>query len=268
MCAMTIRTGAAAAVGTTLGALGALGGLGAGPVPAADAASNGTSAQAEYTAAIKAVGKKGVHFSSTALQNGVHLTVVGDTGSTSGAQTLVVKNGNTTEHMNAVVVGSTGYVTGNAAALHHVIGLTSGQSSKYAGKWLSFPASNTSLGELVSGLLNSQVATELQMSGPFSYGKPTTLQGQHVLTIHGNVATENGNKVPVVLYVPATGTPLPSEEVTNPGSAGGSTAIHGTVSFTNWGENVTQKAPAHAVSLLKLVPASDGGSSTTAPAGG
>ncbi|HUC05302.1 MAG TPA: hypothetical protein VL961_07870, partial [Acidimicrobiales bacterium] len=147
MCPSTIRTAAAVAAGTGLGALGVLGGL-AGPAPAADAASSATTAQAEYNAAIKAVGTKGVHFASTALQTGVHLTVVGDTGTTSGAQTLVVKNGNSTEHMNAVVVGSTGYVNGNAAALHHVIGLTSSQSSKYAGKWLSFPASNSSLGEL------------------------------------------------------------------------------------------------------------------------
>ena len=45
----------------------------------------------------------------------------------------MVKNGNLTEHMTALLVGSTGYINGNATALHHVIGLTSGQSSKYAG---------------------------------------------------------------------------------------------------------------------------------------
>jgi len=268
MCPSTIRTAAAAAAGTGLGALGVLGGLAAGPAPAADAASSATTAQAEYNAAIKAVGTKGVHFASTALQNGVHLTVVGDTGTTSGAQTLVVKNGSSTEHMNALVVGSTGYVNGNAAALHHVIGLTSSQSSKYAGKWLSFPASNSSLGELVSGLLDSQVATELQMSGPFTYDKATTVQSQHVLAVRGSVATENGDKVPVLLYVPATGAPLPVEEVTNPGSGGGKSSIHGTVTFSKWGESVSQKAPAHSVSLLKIVPSSAGGSTTTAPAGG
>ena len=43
--------------------------------------------------------------------------MTGDAGSTSGAQTLVVKNKSITERMSAKVVGSTGYVNGNEAAL-------------------------------------------------------------------------------------------------------------------------------------------------------
>ena len=219
------------------------------------------------TAAIKAVGTKGVHFESTALQSGISLTVVGDTGATSGAQQLTVKKGSTTEHMSAVVVGSTGYIKGNAAALHNVIGLTSAQSSKYANQWLSFPTSNTSLEELVSGLLNSQVSSELQMSGPFTYGTATTVHGQAALVVRGSVSTESGSKVPTVLYVPATGAPLPIEEVTNPGKSSGSSDIHGTVTFSKWGEATSEKAPTHSVSLLKLVPPTSGATSTTAPAG-
>ena len=43
---------------------------------------------------------------------------------------------------------------------------------------------------------------------------------------------------------------------------GGTSAIHGVVTFSNWGENKSQSAPAGAFSLLKLVPASS--SSSTA----
>ncbi len=263
----TIRIAAAAAVVAGSG-LGALGALTAGPSPAADAASSGQSAQAEYNAALKAVGTKGVHFDSTALQGGVGLTVVGDTGTTSGGQTLTVKNGKTTEHMAAVVVGSTGYVDANAAALHNVIGLSSSQSSKYAGKWLSFPTSNSSLSELVGGLLDSQVATELHMSGPYTFGAATTVHGQHVLVVRGHVSSQSGSAVPVSLYVPSTGSPLPIEEVTNPGTSGGSSSIHGTVTFSKWGESISQKAPAHSESLLKIVPPTSGATTTTAPASG
>ena len=45
-----------------------------------------------YNAALKAVGTKGVHFSSVAKQNGAELDVSGDAGTTSGAQSLVVKS--------------------------------------------------------------------------------------------------------------------------------------------------------------------------------
>jgi hypothetical protein len=225
-------------------------------------AAGSTSATAEYQAALKAVGSQGVHFDSTASQSGATLDVSGDAGKTSGSQALVVKNGSVTERMTARVVGSTGYVTGNAAALQHVIGLTAAQSSKYASKWLSFPTSNSGLDELVGGLLSSQVSKELEIGGPFTYGTATTVAGQQALAIKGSVATSTGSKVPVVLYVPSSGSPLPIEEVTNAGNAGGSSAIHGTVSFTKWGENKSQTAPTHTVSLLKLVPPTS--SSTTA----
>ena len=82
------------------------------------------------------------------------------------------------------------------------------------------------------------------------------MAGQKATAIKGSVATQSGGKVPVVLYVPASGTPLPIEEVTNAGSSGGSSAIHGTVTFSHWGENKSQAAPTHTTSLLKLVPAS------------
>jgi len=215
-----------------------------------------SAATAKYNAALKAVGTKGVHFSSVAKQDGATLTVTGDAGSTSGAQTLVVKNKGVTERMSAKVVGSTGYVNGNTAALAGVIGLTKAESTKYAGKWLSFPTSNTSLAELVGGLLSSEVAKELEVSGPYTFGKSATVAGQQATGILGSVATESGSKVPVMVYIPATGSPLPIQEVTNAGNAGGASAIHGVVTFSNWGEDKSQSAPAGAFSLLKLVPAS------------
>jgi hypothetical protein len=227
----------------------------------AAASAGSAAATAQYNAALKAVGSQGVHFASVAKQSGAELDVSGDAGTTAGAQTLVVKNKNLTEHLNALVVGSTGYVKGNQAALAHVIGLTTAESKKYANKWLSFPTSNQSLGELVGGLLSSQVEKELEIGGPYTYGKSTTVNGVKATAIKGSVATESGSKVAVVLYIPASGTPLPIKEVTNAGG-NSSTGIVGTVTFSNWGENKSQTKPAHTTSLLSLVPASS--SSTTA----
>ena len=122
--------------------------------------------------------------------------------------------------------------------------------------------SNTSLAELVGGLLSSEVGKELEVSGPYTFGKSATVAGQQATGILGSVATESGSKVPVMVYVPATGSPLPIQEVTNAGNAGGASAIHGVVTFSNWGEDKSQSAPTGAFSLLKLVPASSG--STTA----
>ena len=241
-------------------ALAALAALAAGP-GAAGAAT--PSAQTEYRASLNAAGSQGVHFTSVATQSGVTIHVDGDTGDTSGAQSLTVKKGTVSEHMNALVVGSTGYVKGDKTALHNVIGLSNALARKYAGTWLSFPTSNSALGQLVGGLLNSEVTSELQMSGPFTYGAVTTVNGQQARAVHGFVSTQSGSKVPVILYVASTGAPLPIQEVTNPGGAGGASAIHGTVTFSHWGEATSEKAPGKSFSLLKLVPSATSGATST-----
>ena len=243
-----------------IAAAGAVAMVGAAIAIPGQASATGPSAQAEYNAAIKAAGTQGVHFASTAAESGTTIQVSGDTGATSGAQTLVVRKGNVSEHVNTLVVGSTGYLKANATALRNVIGLSTSQASKYAGKWLSFPTSNASLGQLVGGLKNSQVAGELGMSGPFTYGTATTVGGHQAVAIKGAVSTNSGTSVPVVLYVASSGKPLPLQEVTNPGAAS-SSAIHGVVTFTHWGEKTQEKAPSSSVSLLKLIP------SQTTPAG-
>jgi len=256
------RRHAAAAPGGSgaLAALAALAVLAAGPGTAGAAT---PSAQTEYRASLNAVGSQGVHFTSVATQSGVTIRVDGDTGNTSGAQSLTVKKGSLSEHVSAMVVGSTGYVKGDTTALHNVIGLSNALARKYAGTWLSFPTSNSALGQLVGGLLNSEVTSELQISGPFTYGAVTTVNGQRARAVHGFVSTQSGSKVPVVLYVAATGAPLPIQEVTNPGGGGGSSAIHGTVTFSHWGEATNEKAPGKSLSLLKLVPSATSGATST-----
>jgi hypothetical protein len=264
------RIAAVTTTGLAVASVAALAAI-AGPAGVAGAAGTTTTtaaaagdpvATAQYNAALKAVGSMGVHFASVAKQNGAELDVSGDAGSTSGTQNLVVKQKGITERMTARVVGSTGYVQGNDVALQHVIGLTKADSSKYAGKWLSFPTSNQGLGQLVGGLLSSQVSKELEIGGPYTYGQKATVAGQKATAIKGSVATQSGGKVSVVLYIPASGSPLPIQEVTNAGNSGGASAVHGVVTFSHWGENKSQTAPAHAMSLLKLVPASQGSSTT------
>ena len=123
---------------------------------AAGAVGTGTVAKAKYQAAMKAASAQNVHYVSKATEQGVTLEVIGDTGRTSGSQVLEVQNGSTVEDLAVVLIGSTGYLRGNVAALETVLGLTSKQSATYANKWLSFPTSNTSLAELVSGLRDSR----------------------------------------------------------------------------------------------------------------
>jgi hypothetical protein len=216
----------------------------------ADAA---TSAKTEYQAALKAAAAQNVHYVSKATEQGIALEVIGDTGKTSGSQVLEVKSGSTTEELAVVLIGSTGYLRGNDAALQKVLGLTAAQSTTYTNMWLSFPTSNTALAELISGLRNSDVASELQMTGPYTLGGTKKIAGQTTQAIKGTAATSSGTKVPIVLYVNATGTPRPVEEVTNPKAK--SASIEGTVTFSKWGEKTHPKAPTTSIPLVPLLPA-------------
>ena len=257
----------------TLGSLAALAALAltALPVGAAGATTTttaaGASAESQYQAAVKAATGRGVHFVSVASQDGVSIRVVGDAGATSGHQTLVVSKGSLTERVTEELVGKTAYLQANSAALERVIGLTNAESTKYAGTWLSFPSSTQGLSQLVGGLLDSQIASEIAMSGPYTLGDPASVNGQKVVAIEGQQATSTGTKATTVLYVPTSGTRLPVEEVTNPGKNGGGSAVHGTVTFSNWGETTSVTRPAHSRSLLAVARTSTG-SSTSTTAGG
>jgi hypothetical protein len=212
-----------------------------------------TSAKSEYQAALKAAGAQNVHYVSKATEQGTGLLVVGDTGKKSGSEKLTVKQGATTESISVLLVGSTGYVKGNNAALQKVLGLTEAQATTYMNKWLSFPTSNTSLAELVTGLRNTDVASELQMGGPYTLGGTKKIGGQLTQAIKGTAATSSGTKVPIILYVSASGTPRPVEEVTNP--KGNASSVEGTVTFTNWGETTDPQKPASSAPLVPLLPA-------------
>jgi hypothetical protein len=209
-----------------------------------------TSARSEYQAALRAARSANVHYVSEATQDGVFLEVVGNTGTTSGSQVLVIQSGTTVETLGVILVGSTGYVRGNAIALQKIIGLTAAQSTAFTNTWLSFPATETHLADLVGGLRNSDVATELTMDGPYSFGATKKIAGHAVRGIKGSAHEASGSTVPIELFVQTGGTPRPVEEVT--GAAKGSTGIQGTVSFSRWGEKNHATAPTNSVPLASL----------------
>jgi hypothetical protein len=211
-------------------------------------------AKSKYHPAIKAAAAQNVHYVSTATEQGISLEVVADTGKTSGSQTLEVQKGSTTEELSVVLIGKTGYVRGNVSALESVLGLTAAQSSSYENRWLSFPTSTGSLSELVSGLLDSEVAPELEMTGPYTFGGTKVIGGHLTQAIKGTAASSSGTKVPIVLYVESSGTPRPVQEITNPNAK--SSDIRATVTFSNWGEVTHPVAPARSVPLVPLLPAS------------
>ena len=210
-------------------------------------------AQATYKAALAYAATQNVHYVSKATQGAAVLSVTGDTSPTAGTQSLIVKSTAATETLTTALIGKTGYVRGNGAGLAHILGLTAAEATTYTNKWLSFPTGNQQLDALVSGLRNKDVAAELKMSGPFSFGSATTIGGQSAQAVKGFISDSTGKKVATTLYVQSGSTPRPLQEVTT--STPGKTSVAGSVTFSNWGQQTHVSKPSHAVSLLSLAPA-------------
>jgi hypothetical protein len=223
----------------------------AGVCAVSSSAGAATSAKSEYQAAIKAASAQGVHYVSKATQEGG--VTIADTGKDSGSEKITLKQGSTTESLSILLVGAKGYIKSNDAALQKVLGFSTTQAATYKNKWLSFPTSNTTLAALVEGLRTSDVAAELHMSGPYTFGGTKTINGEATRAIKGTAATSSGTKVPIILYVNATGTPRPVEQVVNPKAM--SSSIQGTITYSNWGEATDPKAPAASTPLAPLLPA-------------
>jgi hypothetical protein len=212
-----------------------------------------TSAQSEYEAALESTGTQNVHFVSDSIEQGERVDEVGDTGKSSGSLMVNVQSGSTTQTLAILLIGSKGYLEGNEAALKKIMGLTTAQATEYTNRWLSFPTSDSSLNALVSGLLTSHVASEIRMSGPYTFGKTKVIEGHDTQAILGTAPTSSGTKVPIVLYVESSGIPRPVEEITEPGAKG---SISGSVTFSQWGEQTDPVAPKKSVPLLPLLNAS------------
>jgi hypothetical protein len=235
-----LTLGAAALVGTVT-------------VPAASVGASSPTPQALYQSAIAESGTQSVHYLSRALENGVVLEVIGDTGRSSGSQVLVIESKSSIESLEVLLIGATGYVRGNATALEKIMGLSEAEATANLDNWLSFPAGDKALSEVVGGLRNADIPGELAMTGPYTLTGKKKIEGKETYGIGGFASTSGGGSLPMVLYVETGKVHRPVEEVTNPKQQ--SNEIEEVVEFSRWGEKNHPKAPKTSVNLATLLDA-------------
>ena len=144
---------------------------------------------------MKAAGAENVHYVSKATEQGISLEVVGDTGKTSGSQVLEVQKGSTTEELSVLLIGSTGYRPGQRRRAGEGPGPDRGAVQRLPEQMAvaSRPAT-APLSELVSGLRDAEVAPELEMTGPYTFGGTKMIGGHVTQAIKGTAATLVGNE--------------------------------------------------------------------------
>ena len=224
----------------------ALAALSGAPPVAASSHATTPDASTLYREALATTKSWSVHYESASTVSQVSLLETGDSGPASGTQTVATGKSGVTDTITIDVIGGLTYVKGNAGGFQALVGMNAATAQQVAGRWIEFSTTSATFAQVVAGVRSHDVANELELKGPLTLGRATTLDGIAVDAIKGT-QTYAKKKERVVLYVRAHGRHVPVEEdaVDSKGKPNG--ALH--VAYSHWGETVRPEAPQGAVPI-------------------
>jgi hypothetical protein len=215
--------------------------------PAGAASRPALDASTLYRDALASTRSWSVHYVSTSTQSKVTLHETGDAGPASGTQTVSAGKGSLADTITIYVIGGITFVNGNAGGLEALAGLDAAEAAVASDRWIDFATTDTAFSQVVAGVRSRDVATELELKGPLTLGRPRTLDGLGVEAVDGTQVDPRHRSSHVVLYVRATGTHVPVEEDSVDPRGRATSALH--VVYSNWGEQVRPEAPSGALPL-------------------
>ena len=188
-----------------------------------------------------------VHYVSTSSAPGHSVRIVADVGRGRGIQRITVTSHGNSGPATVLVVGRSAYIRGDAFTLHNFFPLTQAQAVRYAGKWISIPATSGAYSAVAADATFASFLADLLPSEHLALVR-ATIAGRKSLGVRGTVA-QGGLELVETVYAPAGGTPLPFEEKAAPAGHPGTSLAH----MSRWNEPVRVAAPAHAVPLSTVV---------------
>jgi hypothetical protein len=188
-----------------------------------------------------------VHYVATSAVGDESVRVTADSATAAASQEIVLRVGKGIGHVTARLVDSTAYFRGNALGLEDYLGMPSRLAPKYVGRWISFSSSTKSYPSIAKSMSVSSAINQISVDAPLSGSRKVSSNGRSAVSIRGTTTSLSsaGNKGTAVLYVSATGRPLPiayrgtGEQKKKPET--------GTVTYSRWGEAVSPRAPATSV---------------------
>jgi hypothetical protein len=197
-----------------------------------------------YTSSLAAArAQHSVHYVAATVFPGRAVTIVGDAARDRGIQRITVRQGAQTGHVTVIVVANVAYVRGDAPTLQSYMGFTAADATRYGGRWLSIRPSQARFKPVAEAVRLVSTIGELAMPPPFTATPPATVAGQRVKGVRATF-TRSGQKLVETLYVRASGSPLPVEQV-----AATTSGVGLSTTFSRWNEAVRVAAPAGAIPL-------------------
>jgi hypothetical protein len=185
-----------------------------------------------------------MHFTVTGRSSSGETTDVQNASSDAGNQVIRNPHGTLTARM----VGGVGYFRASAAVLAQI--LPGKPVSRFAGRWIAAGPGDPGYADITEGLTLGSALAEFTPTGTLTSTGPQTVDGEAIIGVKGVAAANTGvpQGQPAILYVKATGQPLPVSYQAGVG------ADREVATFSHWGEAVHPAAPAHPVPITSLMP--------------
>jgi len=196
------------------------------------AAASPSQAIALMTAAVHEAGS--VHVVTSIQIQGQTATYVNDSTSHSGKEIITAG----TAQVTAIVVGGTAFVKANLSAMSEMFQTSAAGSQHFANAWLSLPSSDPAYNKIAQTLTLGSLLQQVTPTRPLTKLGPATVNGRSVIGVRGQLPGGGS----ATLYISATGSPLPVEEISGP-SGGRTTSV-----FGGWGVSVNVAPPSGAIS--------------------
>jgi hypothetical protein len=188
-----------------------------------------------------------VHYVSFGTSAGHTIQMVADVGRGRGIQRITFKSNGKSGPATVLVVRRSAYIRGNDFTMRSFFGFTPAQAARYAGKWISVPATSGAYSGLAADATFASFLSDLLPSRHLAVVR-ATVAGKTSVGLRGTVL-QGGEKLVETVYAPAHGAPLPFEsKAVAPGHPGTSVTR-----MSRWNEPVQLAAPAHAVPISTVL---------------
>lgn len=193
-----------------------------------------------------------VHYVATSTVGDESIRVTADTATASASQAIVLDIGKVTGHVTGRLVDNAVYFRGDTVGLEDYVGMPTTLAPKYVGQWIKFTSSAKGYSDITKSMSLTSAVNQISVEAPLSGGQKTNVGGRSAVSVAGTTTSlsSKGNRGTAVLYVSATGSPLPiSYHGTGKQKKKPET---GTITYSKWGETVSLKAPAKSVPASSL----------------
>lgn len=193
-----------------------------------------------------------VHYVATSTVGNESIKVTADTATATASQVILLHVGKATGHVTGRLVDNAAYFRADTAGLEDYLGMPATLAPKYVGQWIKFTSSAKSYSDITKSMSLTSAVNQISVEPPLSGGHKTNAGGRSAVSVVGTTTSlsSQGNKGSAILYVSATGSPLPiSYHGTGKQKKKSET---GTITYSKWGETVRAKAPAKSVPASSL----------------